>query len=71
MKFAILALAGSIAMGASIIADTMGRSDDLAKFYAGAGFVVMTLAALAIIAPLILDQLKARSSSSQVPQADK
>ena len=34
MKYALLAIAGSLGMGLSIIADSMGRNDDIAEYHA-------------------------------------
>jgi hypothetical protein len=42
MKFAVLALAGSIGMGISTLASSLHRhNDDESQLYAGAGFFVM------------------------------
>ena len=58
MKYALLSLAGALGMGFSIIADSMGRSNDIAEFYAGAGFIVMTIGMLGIIIPALRDFFK-------------
>ena len=56
MKFAVLALAGSIGMGISTLASSLHRNnDDESQFYAGAGFFVMLVGTFAIIYPPLLD----------------
>lgn len=54
MKYAVVALAGSLGMDLSTLADSLGGRSE-ADLYAGAGFVVMVIGTFAIIFPPVRD----------------